>query len=129
EGATKLLAKCGYPRLRADDPAGRHLRGASHTLAGVGGVPHPPRRTARWAQLPHSCENVLDQFVRQRLLVSGAEHGERTLSVAHEALFRVWDTLHGWLLQDRKALTLRSQIEEAAAEWGAAGQAESRRWP
>ncbi len=66
----------------------------------------------------------------QRLLVSDVgKDGERTLSVAHEALFRVWDTLHGWLLQDRKALALRHQIEQAAAEWHAAHRAESRRWP
>jgi formylglycine-generating enzyme required for sulfatase activity len=39
------------------------------------------------------------------------------LSVAHEALFRVWDRLRDWLHQDRNALRLRGQIEEAAREW------------
>lgn len=54
---------------------------------------------------------------------------EPTLSVAHEALFRVWDTLGGWLRQDRKALALRSQIEDAAAEWQAENRSVSRTWP
>jgi formylglycine-generating enzyme required for sulfatase activity len=68
--------------------------------------------------------------VNQRLLVSGtSREGEPTLSVAHEALFRVWDTLNAWLRKDRKALALRTQIEEAAAEWEASGRAESRQWP
>ena len=57
-------------------------------------------------------------------MVAGSTNGEPTLSVAHEALFRVWDTLHGWLRQDRKALSLRAQIEEAAAAWNAEPRAE-----
>jgi hypothetical protein len=51
------------------------------------------------------------------------------LHVAHEVLFRVWDSLHDWLLEDRKALALLSQIEEAAVEFHAENQAESRKWP
>jgi formylglycine-generating enzyme required for sulfatase activity len=54
---------------------------------------------------------------------------EPTLSVAHEALFRVWDRLREWLLQERRALALRSQIEKAAHEWADEGRAESLRWP
>jgi hypothetical protein len=37
--------------------------------------------------------------------------------------------LHGWLRQARKALALRGQIEDAAAEWQAADRVESRMWP
>ncbi len=75
------------------------------------------RRTARWSRMPDSCKPVLQRFVDQRLLVSASEENkedpenkkpEPTLGVAHEALFRVWDTLNGWLREDRKALLLRS---------------------
>lgn len=127
--ADEILEQAGYARLSADDPRLCDLRRAFYSLAQVGEAGQFTRRTALWSQMPNSCEAVLNQFVRQRLLMSGAEDGKRTLSIAHEALFRVWDTLHGWLLQDRKALALRSRIEEAAAEWDAAQRAESRRWP
>jgi formylglycine-generating enzyme required for sulfatase activity len=78
---------------------------------------------------PSFAEVLLDRFVDRRLLVSGGEGGERTITVAHEALFRVWDTLRDWLLEDRKALMLRARIEDAAAEWDAENRAESRAWP
>jgi hypothetical protein len=42
---------------------------------------------------------------------------EQLSIVAHEALFRVWDRLRDWLHQDRNALRLREQIEEAARQW------------
>lgn len=62
-------------------------------------------------------------------MVSGTDdHGEPTLGVAHEALFRVWDTLNGWLRADRKALALRSQVEDAAAEWHDQGRPASLAW-
>ncbi|MCK7582752.1 MAG: hypothetical protein MZV65_49135 [Chromatiales bacterium] len=68
--------------------------------------------------MPVPCTDVLQRFVKGKLLVSGKnDNGQPILSVTHEALFRVWDTLNGWLLQDRKALALRAQIEDAAAEW------------
>ena len=60
--------------------------------------------------------------------MSSSENGEPTVTVAHEALFRVWDTLRDWLLEDRKALMLRAQIEDAAAEWESEKRAESRAW-
>jgi formylglycine-generating enzyme required for sulfatase activity len=79
--------------------------------------------------MPFTCEAILKRFVDERLLVSDTASGEPILSVAHEALFRVWDTLDRWLRQDRKALALRAQIEDAAAEWHAADRAASRAWP
>ncbi len=124
--ADEILSDTGYAGLPADDPQLRDLRRAFYRLAQVGEAGQFTRRTALWSQMPDSCQEVLQRFVDQRLLVSGAEHGEPTLSVAHEALFRVWDTLNNWLLQDRKALTLRGQIEEAAAGWDAEKQTEMR---
>lgn len=130
--ADGILEEFRYDGLKADDPRLVDLRRAFFSLAQVGEAGQFTRRTALWSQVPSSCQAVLERFVSQRLLVSGAEHGERTLSVAHEALFRVWDTLHGWLLKDRKALTLRSQIEEAAAAWHGEQRTEIRAqllWP
>jgi formylglycine-generating enzyme required for sulfatase activity len=134
--ADKILRDTGYFGLPDDDPRMRDLRSAFYRLAQVGEEGRLAqvgeegqftRRVARWSQMPESCKPVLRQFIRQRLLVSGAvkvrveeggeqEKTEPSLSVAHEALFRIWDTLNGWLRADRKALALRAQIEEAAAE-------------
>jgi formylglycine-generating enzyme required for sulfatase activity len=128
--ADKILSDTGYAVLPADDLRMRDLRRAFYSLAQVGEESQFTRRTARWSQIPASCEDVLQRFVNDRLLVSSVDdQSQSTLSVAHEALFRVWDTLNGWLLKDRKALALRAQIEEAAAEWETENRAESRAWP
>jgi formylglycine-generating enzyme required for sulfatase activity len=126
--AEAILKETGYKGLPADDPRMRDLRRAFYSLAQVGEEGQFTRRTARWSRMPGSCEAILKRFVDQRLLVSDAANGELVLSVAHEALFRVWDTLNGWLRDDRKALALRSQIEDAAAEWHASNRAASRAW-
>jgi formylglycine-generating enzyme required for sulfatase activity/energy-coupling factor transporter ATP-binding protein EcfA2 len=128
--ADEILRDASYVGLGEGDPRLRDLRRAFYSLAQVGEAGQFTRRSALWSQMPVSCGDVLQRFVERRLLVSDKSHnGQPTLSVAHEALFRVWDTLHGWLLKDRKALALRSQIEEAAGEWDAARRAESRQWP
>jgi formylglycine-generating enzyme required for sulfatase activity len=128
--ADQILEATGYLGLPANAPRLQDLRSAFFRLAEVGQEGQFTRRTARRSDMPDSVDEVLGKFESQRLLVPGADaDGEPTLSVAHEALFRVWDTLRGWLLQDRKALALRTQIEDAAAEWDDANRAESRAWP
>ena len=73
---------------------------------------------------------ALDGNPRGRTLRIGrvVADGQPTVAIAHEALFRVWDTLHGWLAADRKALMLRAQIEDTAREWNDSDHAQSRRW-
>ena len=139
--ADAILKETGYAGLSAEAPRMRDLRRAFYSLARVGDEGQFTRRTARWSQMPASCERVLQRFVEDRLLVSGAqkeqeggeeEKTEPVIGVAHEALFRVWDTLNGWLEQDRKQLLLRAQIEAAAAAWGAETRPEVCRdlvWP
>ena len=128
--ADRILRDQGYVGMDEDDPRLRDLRRGFYSLARVSEADQLTRRTARWSQMPASCEKLLQRFVAARLLVSSrAEDDATTLSVAHDALFRVWDTLDDWLRKDRKALALRAQIEDAAAEWDAAERTESRHWP
>jgi formylglycine-generating enzyme required for sulfatase activity len=128
--ADRILDEEGYAGLNEDDPRLRDLRRAFYSLAQLGEADQFPRRTALWSQMRDSCGALLNRFVQARLLVSsGTGDGQRSLTVAHEALFRVWDTLNAWLRKDRKALALRAQIEDAAAEWEAAKRDESRHWP
>ena len=127
--ADAIVEQAGYAGLPADDPHMHDLRHAFYSLAQVGEEGRFIRRTARWSQMPASGEAILKRFVAERLLVSHIDNGEPVLSVAHEALFRVWDMLASWLSQDRKALALRSQIEDAAAEWQTENRSVSRTWP
>ncbi len=107
--ADRILEATGYQGLPPDSPRLRDLRRAFYRLAQVGEEGQFTRRIARKSGMPASCAEVLKRFIDQRLLVSGADHGEETLSVTHEALFRVWDTLRQWLVLDRKALRLRAR--------------------
>jgi formylglycine-generating enzyme required for sulfatase activity len=126
--ADKILENEGYAQLADDHPCMRDLRRAFYRLARVGDRGRFIGRIARRSQMPKSCEAVLQRFVSRRLLVAGNEDHEPTLSVAHEALFRVWDKLQGWLNESREALMLRVHIEEAAAEWNREHRAESHAW-
>jgi formylglycine-generating enzyme required for sulfatase activity len=130
--ADQILDKTGYRDLPQDSPRRRDLRRAFYRLAEVGEAGQFTRRVASRTGMPESCREVLGHFVAKRLLVSSAQDGEHTLSVAHEALFRVWDTLREWLIQDRQALRLRAQIVQAAKAWDQGGRVDTGaapRWP
>ena len=117
--ADKILEHAHYQGLPPDSARLRDLRRAFHLLAQVGEADQVTKRKARWSQMPASCEAVLQLLVDKRLLVSDTEADarERTLSVAHEALFRVWDTLRNWLYQDRNALRLFFDGPLALRNW------------
>ncbi|MEN8174440.1 MAG: WD40 repeat domain-containing protein, partial [Pseudomonadota bacterium] len=91
------------------------------------------RRPVRRAELPAATRPLLEAFVRARLLVSGGEDSNfpdvpatpagkdaGTLEVAHEALFRAWDTLKDWLDEDRAFLLWRQRVEREENAWRAA---------
>jgi WD40 repeat protein len=60
----------------------------------------------------------LQDFERRRLLVTRMEKGEqRTVEVAHEALFRSWAPLKAWLDSHRGELLLSAQLRRDARAW------------
>ena len=61
--------------------------------------------------------DVLERFVKARLLTSRGEEGERLLDVSHEALFRSWGRLRGWLEESRDDLRVERRLAEDAREW------------
>lgn len=87
------------------------------------------RRPMRWSELPASIHPIMEAFVSARLLVSGREESagtaaaaepetdRRTLEVAHEALFRAWDKLRGWLHEDRTFLLWLQHASAEAEAW------------
>lgn len=76
------------------------------------------RQPRAWADLPAEARPLLERFVQARLLVARADSaGTALLEVAHEALFRSWARLAGWLAEDRAFLLWRERLRAGAAEW------------
>ena len=59
---------------------------------------------------------------RCRLLVSDERDGQRVVEVAHEALFRSWNMLRGWLMESIEELRLHRDLEASAQAWDGAGR-------
>jgi Novel STAND NTPase 1/TIR domain len=83
------------------------------------------RRLARWDELPEGSGDMLKYFVDSRLLLS---LGDGTVGVTHEALFRNWTRLAGWLDDSRADLLLQQQIRRAAVLWEEGGRAQDDLW-
>jgi WD40 repeat protein/transcriptional regulator with XRE-family HTH domain len=67
------------------------------------------RQSSEAAQL----RGILNTLAEARLITLNEDSAE----VAHEALIREWQRLHGWLTQDREGLRLYRHITESAREW------------
>ncbi len=88
------------------------------------------RRPVPWSHEKISrVEPVLRKFLERRLLVtSQVEGGESTVEVAHEALFRSWPPLKGWLDQHRSEFLLKEQLARDADAWEESGRPASMLW-
>jgi WD40 repeat protein len=83
------------------------------------------KKEALAKDLPAAARRLIGNFVDARLLVQRTTAQGGTVEVAHEALFRVWPTLAGWLDADRDLLTHFQGLQRAAREWAANGKGES----
>ena len=110
------------PRKRADELAA--LRAAFIPwLATVNpDNDQPMRRVARWTDLPEASRPLIDALVAKRLMVKDTRDGEAVVEVALESLLRQWDTLAGWLRDQRKDLKDADDLERSAADWVANAQ-------
>jgi WD40 repeat protein len=68
------------------------------------------RLTARWSDIPAAAHPLLEQFVTERLLVKYEREDQVDVEVAHEALFRGWDTLKDWLRTSADILRWRRDV-------------------
>lgn len=57
-------------------------------------------------------DDVLAELVDARLLYRGEEDGRTTVEVAHEALIRRWQRLHGWLADDYDMLRQVRELDQ-----------------
>jgi WD40 repeat protein len=125
QGSLARAAEAIYsgPPAAPDDEL--QLRTAFLTMVRLDEEGRYVRRPALWKELPEGVHDLLERFVQARLLVSGSDGGERIVEVAHEALFRSWDRLVGWLNADREFLLWRQRLRGDIAEWERTARDES----
>ncbi len=77
------------------------------------------RQAANWDLLPQRAQRLITALAgsQARLLVVRERDGTRQVEVAHEALFRVWPLLIGWLQEEKEFLMGRNRLERALADW------------
>ena len=91
-------------------------------------VPHddapPTRRRALRRELERIPEAVVEAFGRARLLRFDHEGRTRepTVEITHEALFRAWPRLAGWITDGIEDVRLLRHLTVAAAEWDSGGR-------
>ncbi len=84
------------------------------------------RQAASWDALPERSHRLITTLAgaEARLLVVREREGSRQVEVAHEALFRVWPLLVGWLDEEKEFLIGRNRLERALADWKALPKAD-----
>ena len=107
----------GRVRVRATGrrrAAGRPGPAAAVDRPRGGRCRHPsPRARAELAALPRDPARLVERLAAARLLTVSDEHVE----VAHEALFREWPRLRGWLDDDRAGREVERRLAVATTEW------------
>ena len=91
-------------------------------LATVHEDSEPTRRRAARSEFSDQEWRLVSELADypNRLLVTvTTETGETYAEVAHEAIFRRWEKLHGWIAAEREFLAWRTGLEAARRAWQA----------
>jgi hypothetical protein len=80
------------------------------------------RRIAAWNSFTDEQQELLLRFDQWRLVVRKGEADGGTVEVAHEALFREWKRLQGWLEPERARLEALRSLQVDAATWDRNGR-------
>jgi formylglycine-generating enzyme required for sulfatase activity len=83
----------------------------------------PIRRVAAWKSFNDEQQELLIGFDRWRLVVRKGDVDGGTVEVAHEALFREWARLKGWLQPEQARLEVLRSLQADAATWDRNGRA------
>jgi formylglycine-generating enzyme required for sulfatase activity len=75
------------------------------------------RRIAAWNSFNDEQQELLIRFDQWRLVVRKGEAEGGTVEVAHEALFREWTRLRGWLEPERARLETLRSLQIDASTW------------
>jgi Novel STAND NTPase 1 len=71
-------------------------------------------------------EQVIEAFIRARLVTSNTMAGTAVLEVSHEALIREWPRLTNWLQEAREDIRLQQMISEDVTGWQERGKPKDR---
>ena len=119
-GAVARLAEASYQQLtEAEREAARRtfLR-----LSGTGEGDSLTRRRVPLSEFDVEADAVVNavlaRLTQDRLLTMS----DSTVEVAHEALFREWPRLRGWLEEDLQGHELRQHLTQASKQWQATGR-------
>jgi formylglycine-generating enzyme required for sulfatase activity len=81
------------------------------------------RQVARWTGFSDEQQELLLRFDQWRLVVrKGTDAAGGTVEVAHEALFREWTRLQGWLEPERARLEALRSLQVDALTWDRNGR-------
>jgi len=75
------------------------------------------RRVAKWSSFTSEQQDMLHMFDLWRLVVLKGGADGNTVEVAHEALFREWTRLKGWLEPERARLDALRLLQIDASSW------------
>ena len=125
-GAIASLAEESYAALPPEERA--TARTVLLRLTGPGEGAVVTRRRVPLAELEAlpqpSIRTVVEDLARARLLTLS----QGSVEVAHEALFREWPRLRGWLEQDAAGRAVQRRLAVAASEWDDDGRDASALW-
>ena len=125
-GAIGTLAEDVWSELSAEDQSAARM--LLLRLAGPGDGAGVVRRRVPLVEIDAlslpGLRRVLGRLAEARLLTIGDAHVE----VAHEALFREWPRLQGWLADDAAGRAVQRRLALAASEWDAEGREPATLW-
>ncbi|MEL6979321.1 MAG: SUMF1/EgtB/PvdO family nonheme iron enzyme [Pseudomonadota bacterium] len=77
------------------------------------------KRVAAWSEFSEEAQLLLQRFIDWRLVTrkGGEAAGGDTVEVAHEALFREWQLLKGWLEPEKARLRALRGVQVASKLW------------
>ena len=117
EGALRLHAERVYASFSEVDQA--RIRGLFRRLAQRGPGRSDIRRLVPRSEVENDWDLVAE-LARRRLLTVSEDGEDATVEVVHEALFRAWPALVGWIEEHRDFDLWRQQLGEQVARWNAA---------
>jgi len=77
-----------------------------------GKEPNLTRRRVTRSELRH-LDPVIERLTAERLLVKD----NRTIEVAHEALFSAWDRYRDWITENSESIQRRDRLQAYCTEW------------
>ncbi len=75
------------------------------------------RHIATWSSFDSEQQDLLERFIRWRLVVRKKDKDADSVEVAHEALFRTWKRLEAWLEPERLRLEALRSLQVDAGNW------------